>query len=50
MGIKAPYPPSPYPLKGPYDYKLFIRVFSDFSGTTEAKSLIASEWGLLSYF
>ena len=20
MGIKAPYPPSPYPSKGPYDY------------------------------
>ena len=22
MGIKAPYPPSPYPPKGPYDYGL----------------------------
>ena len=21
MGIKAPYPPSPYPPKAPYDYK-----------------------------
>ena len=20
MGIKAPYPPSPYPPKGPYDF------------------------------
>ena len=22
MGIKAPYPPSPYPPKGPYDFML----------------------------
>ena len=24
MGIKAPYPPSPYPPKGPYDDREFM--------------------------
>ena len=27
MGIKAPYPPSPYPPKGPYDYIRLLGYF-----------------------
>ena len=26
MGIKAPYPPSPYPPKGPYDLGLIAKI------------------------
>ena len=28
MGIKAPYPPSPYPPKAPYDYHLLKPLIS----------------------
>ena len=55
MGIKAPYPPSPYPPKAPYEYSGFLGipgafcVHAEFEGTEEVSYLKGPKhlfWGI----